>query len=308
MRAFLLLALIAPTAQAGLANVGAKLLTEMISNLSSEVTDLTNTYQESKNRAEQNIAGLEERADAFNQQKNNAESQKDGFAGKAKLAGDEAAETQAHHDTLKADINALSRVMKVTESQTLEQLAEIDAGLSAVALAKQKVSEMGSAPASLMQVIAPHFDADDFEAMYEAKKGKTSLLAKAGNAFTSSSDVLMNKLAELEDKMVENKKSVQNDHKGYKNKRNQIKATKTVEAQQAQERIDTLKADQAHYTSQSKEAEADESDYSSQEADANNSIANKKKILAEQKAEFEEQTDDRNAQKKLYKELLDSLS
>merc|ERR1719313_639916 len=233
--------------------------------------------------------------------------QRDGFAGKAGIAGEEAAETQAHQDTLKADINAISRVMKVTESQTLEQLAEIDAGLSAVALAKQKVSEMGSVPASLMQIIAPHVESDDFEAMYEAKKGKTSLLAKAGNAFTSSSDVLMNKLTELEDKMVENKKSVQNDHKAYKNKRNQIKATKTVEFQQAQERIETLEADQALYISQSKAAESDENDYAGQENDANDSIANKKKILAEQKAEFEEQTDDRNAQIKIYKDMLDTL-
>lgn len=308
MRAFLLLALVAQ-AVADDAGTGAQVLQDLISNLSTEITTLTNNYQETKNRTEQNIKGEQDREEAFQQQADGAAAEEEGFAAKAKKAAQDIDATQAHLDTLKADINALTRVLKVTETQTLEQVAEIDNGLSAVALAKQKVGEMGSVPASLLQTLAPKIDMDDFESLYNAKKGKSiGLLAKGGAAFTSSSDVLMNKLTELEDKMVENKKDVQADHKAYKNHRNELKATKNVEAQQAQERLDTLEADKALYQKKSNKAKGQKQAMQKQVMQRQTNIKAKQTFLKNETAEFEKEKAEKTEERKIYRDMLEGMN
>jgi len=308
MRAFLLLALVVP-AHAGDAATGAQVLQDLISNLSTEITNLTNAHDELKLRTEQNIAGQTQRKEAFEEQAENAKAEKVGFAAKAATAGEEIAQTKARIATYSADINAITRVLKVTETQTLEQIQEIDNGLAAVALAKQKVGEMGSVPASLLQTLKPQIDMDDFESLYNAKKGqKLGLLAKGGAAFTSSSDVLMNKLTELEDKMVENKKDVQNDHKSYKNLRNEMKGTKTVEKQQATERLQTLEADHALYTQKSKKAESREQSMNKAATDRANTIAADQKMLDEETKEFEHEKGVKTEEKKLYEDSLAGMN
>lgn len=307
MRALFLLALVG-SASAGDSNTGVAVLNDLISNLSTEITDLTNAYQETKNRVEQNIQGATERRDSFAEQESNAEAEQEGFEAKAATAQKEMDEEQAKITTFKNDINALGRVMKVTESQTLEQIQEIDNGLAAVALAKEKVGEMGGVPASLLQTLKPKIDLDDFESLYNAKKGKKlGLLAKGGAAFTSSKDVLMNELQKLEDEMVENKKEVQKDHKSYKNKRNEMKGTKTVQMQQSQKRFDTLKADKAAYTQKAGNAENRKLDMNKQKTSRNDFIAERTQFLKEETAIFKEASESRSKQKKLYQEVLTGM-
>lgn len=309
MRAFFFLALVVG-AQADEADTASKILGDLISKLSSELTDLTNNFAETKARTEQAIKGAEDREAAFQQQADEASGEQSGFEAKAKRASEEIATAKSQIDTLKADINALTRVIKVTETQTLEQVAEIDNGLSAVALAKQKVGEMGSVPASLLQTLAPKIDMDDFEAMYANKKGTKSLglLAKGGAAFTSSSDVLMNKLTELEDKMVENKKQVQNDLKAYKNKRNEMKATKNVEMEQLNQRVETLEGDLALYQKKSNKAKGQKEAMNKQVLQRQQDITAKRQFLSDETKTFKKSETEKTQERGLYQELLDGQS
>lgn len=264
MRAFLLLALVLPieASPAGSASgQGAhKILASMIKQEVEAEAKASNQLAETTAINKRKVAGLDDAIAAFSQRLEEAEGEESGADARAKEASKKIAQLKIEVQTRANDVTALTRVLKVTEAQTLEQVQEIDNGLAAVALAKQKVKEMGgnTSPASLLQTLMPKIDLDDYESLYNAKKGKKlGLLAKGGNAFTSSSDAIMKELDQLEAEMIQNKKAVQKDLTSYKNKRNQMKATKTAEIQQLNGRIETRESDKAFALGEKNEAETD---------------------------------------------------
>lgn len=275
------------------------ILTGLMQKLQAKIINAQNIREQQMAESQRKIDGSKSRLDDFKTQLENAKAEKEGYRAKAKMASESIAEEKEHIATLKNDINALHRVLLVTETQTQAQKEEINSGLNAVDLAMEKVREMGSVPASLLQVLKPKIDATDFEALYQAKKGsKLGLLAKGGAAFTSSADVLMAKLVELRDEMEKNKQELEKDHTTYQNKRNGLIAEKTVEKQQAQERLDTLKADREHYRSVAAKAKGRQDDMSSDAKLMRDTIAaekaRKKQDMDEQDKIIEEATEEKN--------------
>jgi len=272
MRALLFLALVALGVQGDATTEGlAKVIQEQLDQNETSFTDATNEYNQQKAIDERARDGALSLAGQHQDQFEEATAEEEGQTARATKARESIEKSKSDIATLKGDITALDRVMKVTETQTLEQIEEIDSGLDAVRLAKRKVSEMGSVPASLIQAVKAKIDSDDFESLYDAKKGqKLGLLAKGGAAFTSSSDALMAKLTELEDGMVKTKTQVQKDVQAYKNKRNDLKATKSAQMMQEEQKKEDEEAEEAQANKKKDHAKARKD---TKEAEMNNANA-----------------------------------